>query len=196
MATFMESPDEDGFDDVLTQTEDGDDLVLPGVEDVRDLAVDPAGNHVLLADGDGVSIVSVNGERRAGASITDVRAVTFTADGSILVALGTSNGRSTLEFFDYEGASLQTLDIPQAARTYADTGARLGELDVTTAAVRSITPGGEGPTIDVLLDDGSDATTPLLAAIGVAPDGSAGILGAASFPVAILAQGTPQAVAR
>ena len=192
--TFGESPDADGFDDVLTPS--GDELLLAGLEDVRDLAVDPGGNHVLMADGDGVTIIDVNGERPAEASITDVRAVTFTADGSILVGLGTIEGRSTLEFFDYEGNSLQTLDIPQAARTYTDTGASLGELDVATAIVHSVTPGGEGSTIDVLLGDGSDATTPVLAEIGIAPDGSAGILGGSVLPLAILAQGTPQAVAR
>ena len=122
--------------------------------------------------------------------------MTYTRDGDILVGLGTLERRSTLEFFGHDGVSLQTLDIAQTARTYTDSGAALGNLDITSVAALSITPGERGSTIDVLLDDASDATAPVLATIGIAPDGSAGILDAVSFPVAILAAGVPQAVAR
>ena len=150
-----------------------------------------------MADGDGVTIINVNGERRAGASITDVRAVTFTADGSILVGLGTIKGRSTLEFFDYEGVSLQTLDIALAASTYTDTGARLGELDVATATVRSDHAGRRGrddrrpARRRVRRDD--RRCSPRSASRPTARRRSSV---RSSFPVAILAQGTPQAVAR
>ena len=142
-----------------------------------------------------MAIVSAGRQQPVGAAITDVVAVTYTRDGAILVGLGTLARRSTLEFFGHDGVSLQSLDIPQAARTYIDSGGLLGNLDPASIGARSITPGPEGSTIDVLLDDASDATAPVVATIEIEPDGSAGIVDAASFPVTILSAGVPQAVA-
>ena len=124
-----------------------------------------------------------------------MRAVTFTPDGNILVGLGTLQGRSTLEFFGRDGISLQTLDIPQTARTFTDAGGSLGALDVDSAVVRSLLRGSDGLAIEVLLDDASEDTSPMLVAIDLEPNGSAAFTAATAFPVAILAAGQPQAAA-
>ena len=51
LATFDESTDADGFDDVLTPRRGGDGPLLTGLEDVRDLAVDPGAEEILMAAG-------------------------------------------------------------------------------------------------------------------------------------------------
>ena len=60
----------------------------------------------------------------------------------------------------------------------------------------SITPGREGGTVTVLLDDPGDDRTPVLALAEVSEQGAVSIRSASGFPTAVLAQGEVQAVAR
>ena len=86
VAMFAASDDGTGFADQLSPTTDV--VVETGLTDVRDLDADPQeADRLVLADGAGVAIVDTAGVRRLPTS-SDVSAVTYTADGNRIVAIG------------------------------------------------------------------------------------------------------------
>ena len=171
-------------------------MVGTGFEDIRDVDADPqdADGFVVVAGG-GVTAARGGAQRQLATTI-DAIAVTFTPDGNRLVAMGTKDGRSTLEIWNRDGTPLDTVDVATLAGTFSSAGGVLPGLGPDRAIATSITPDAEGGRILVLLDDPADGAPPVLATVEIAEQGSATILDADGFPVEVLRQGEVQAVAR
>jgi hypothetical protein len=194
VATFTATEDGTGFADQLSVATDV--VVETGFTDVRDLDADPQeADRLVLADGAGVAIVDAAGVRRLPTS-SDVSAVTYTADGNRIVAIGARDGASTLEVWDRTGGPLGTVAVGDVAAAFTAGGGDLRGLDPAAVRAPSVTPGREGGTVTVLLDDPGDDRTPVLALAEVSEQGAVAIRSASAFPTAVLAQGEVQAVAR
>jgi hypothetical protein len=136
------------------------------------------------------------GAQQQLASTVDASSVTFTPDGNRLVALGTKDGRSTLEIWNRDGTPLGALDVATLATEFADAGGVLPGLAPERAVAVSVSPDAEGGRLLVVLDDAAADVPSVLTTVDITERGTGAIVAAAGFPVEVLQQGAVQAVAR
>ena len=171
-------------------------MAATGFSDIRDLDADPQDARVVfVATGGDVAVAGPQGVTRLPSTI-DVTGLAFTGDGNRLVGMGTRDGASVLQIWNRDGTALATVEAAALAAAFAQEGGDLVGLAPERAVALSITSGAEGGALDVLLDDPSDADPPILAAVDVSEQGAAEIIQAAAFPLAIIQQGSVQAIAR
>ena len=143
-----------------------------------------------------MAIVDGAGVRRLPTS-SDVSAVTYTADGNRIVAIGARDGASTLEVVGpHRWAARHRRRRRRRRGVHRRPAAIVRGLDPASGPGAVDHPGREGGTVTVLLDDPDDDRTPVLALADVSEQGAVAIRSASGFPTAVLAQGEVQAVAR